>query len=101
MVDASLNTWLIEVNTNPCLEQAGAYLTEVIPRMVDDVLKTAVDAVFPPPAHMTLQPDDGGGVGASRQERAARAEDAPQDEAEERSLFKLLFEGPCPPAEGT
>ena len=34
MIDCDLNLWLIEVNTNPCLEESSPLLEEIIPRMV-------------------------------------------------------------------
>lgn len=37
---------LIEVNTNPCLEQPNKLLTMLIPRMLDDMLKIVLDPVF-------------------------------------------------------
>lgn len=52
MVDDLLNTWLIEVNTNPCLEESNKLLKQLLPRMLDDAFKLTVDAVHPP---MSLQ----------------------------------------------
>ena len=46
MLDADLNCWLIEVNTNPCLEESSKLLEMLIPRMVDDMFKLTVDKVF-------------------------------------------------------
>jgi hypothetical protein len=34
MVDADLKVWLIEVNTNPCLEESSPILEELLPRML-------------------------------------------------------------------
>ena len=34
MVDAEFNTWLIEVNTNPCIEESSPLLEMLIPRML-------------------------------------------------------------------
>ncbi len=34
MIDAALDVWLIEVNTNPCLEESSPLLEMLIPRMV-------------------------------------------------------------------
>ena len=48
MVDAKLNPWLIEVNTNPCLEESNQLLRELIPRMLDDAFKLTLDVMFPP-----------------------------------------------------
>lgn len=47
MLDAKLTPWLIEVNTNPCLEESSALLKELLPRMLDDALKLTLDVVFP------------------------------------------------------
>ncbi len=46
IIDASLGLWLIEVNTNPCLEESSALLQRYIPRMVNDMLKLTIDTVF-------------------------------------------------------
>lgn len=48
ILDSDLNPWLIEVNTNPCLEESSNLLKILIPRMVDDALKLTVDVLFPP-----------------------------------------------------
>lgn len=48
MVDANLRPWLIEVNTNPCLEESNALLRQFIPRMLDDAFKLTLDMMFPP-----------------------------------------------------
>lgn len=48
MIDSSLRPWLIEVNTNPCLEETSKLLRMYIPRMVDDAFKLTIDVVFPP-----------------------------------------------------
>lgn len=39
MIDEDLNTWLIEVNTNPCFELSSPYLARLIPAMVENALK--------------------------------------------------------------
>jgi tubulin monoglycylase TTLL3/8 len=49
MIDDNFNTWLIEVNTNPCLELSCPLLARIIPAMVENALKIAVDPIFPPP----------------------------------------------------
>jgi hypothetical protein len=35
------------VNTNPSLEESSQLLKDIIPRMLEDMLKLTVDAVFP------------------------------------------------------
>lgn len=34
MLDANANIWLIEINTNPCLEESSPLLEKLIPRML-------------------------------------------------------------------
>ena len=43
MIDEGLNPWLIEVNTNPCLEESNQLLRYLVPRMLDDAFKLTVD----------------------------------------------------------
>lgn len=47
-IDAEFNIWLIEVNTNPCIEESSPLLAMLIPRMIDDALKLTLDLIFPP-----------------------------------------------------
>ena len=49
ILDVDQNVFLIEVNTNPCLEESSALLKQLLPRMVDDMIKLTVDKVFPKP----------------------------------------------------
>jgi len=49
MIDEDLKPWLIEVNTNPCLELSSPYLARLIPAMLENAIKIAVDPLFPPP----------------------------------------------------
>jgi len=47
ILDADYNVWLIEVNTNPCLEESSALLKSLLPRMLDDAFKLTLDINFP------------------------------------------------------
>ena len=47
MMDASGKVWLIEVNTNPCLEMSSPLLARIIPAMLDNAFRIAVDPYFP------------------------------------------------------
>lgn len=49
MIDEQFQPWLIEINTNPCLEISCDVLREIIPSMLENSLKIAVDPVFKPP----------------------------------------------------
>ena len=46
MIDNEFNCWLIEVNTNPCIEESSELLKTLIPRMIDDMFKLTIDKVF-------------------------------------------------------
>lgn len=55
ILDADFNVWLIEVNTNPCLEESSPLLTALLNRMLDNAFKLTVDVMFPPsPQYMQL-----------------------------------------------
>jgi D-alanine-D-alanine ligase-like ATP-grasp enzyme len=43
IIDSELKSWLIEVNTNPCLETSSPLLEMLIPRMINDALRLTID----------------------------------------------------------
>ena len=43
LVDSKGKVWLIEINTNPCLEFAGSLLSRIIWHMVENSLAIALD----------------------------------------------------------
>jgi hypothetical protein len=45
--DEDFNVYLIEVNTNPCIEESSNLLKTLLPRMLEDMFKLTVDVVFP------------------------------------------------------
>jgi tubulin polyglutamylase TTLL1/tubulin monoglycylase TTLL3/8 len=49
MIDESFKPWLIEINTNPCLELSCSLLGRIIPVMIENAFKIALDPLFPPP----------------------------------------------------
>ena len=52
IIDKDFNVWLIEANTNPCIEESSKILEMLIPRMINDSLKLTVDQIFPAPGSM-------------------------------------------------
>jgi hypothetical protein len=49
MVDNDMSVWLIEVNTNPCLDESSDLLKRLLPRVLDDAFKLSIDKDFPSP----------------------------------------------------
>lgn len=49
MIDENYKCYLIEVNTNPCLELSSPVLRGVIPEMLDNALALTLDCCYPPP----------------------------------------------------
>lgn len=54
MIDENFKVWLIEANTNPCLELSCPLLGRIIPSMLENAFRIAVDPVFPPPGQAYL-----------------------------------------------
>lgn len=46
ILDSDFNVWLIEVNTNPCIEESSELLKVYLPRMIEDMLKLTIDQIF-------------------------------------------------------
>ena len=49
IIDCSGKVWLIEVNTNPSLEESNSYLKKLFPKLIDQAFKLTLDQVFPLP----------------------------------------------------
>lgn len=49
MLDNNFKVWLLEANTNPCLEVGCSLLAKLIPAMLDNAFRIAIDPLFPPP----------------------------------------------------
>ena len=47
ILDEDFNTWLIEVNTNPCLEESSKLLKDILPRMLEEMFQLTIDKIFP------------------------------------------------------
>lgn len=48
MIDENLKCWLIEVNTNPCIEVNCKVLANIIPHMLDNALAIGLDSLVSP-----------------------------------------------------
>ena len=49
MCDHDLTVWLIECNTNPCLDESSLILKRILPRMIDALFKLTIDRDFQSP----------------------------------------------------
>ncbi len=84
MVDRDFKVWLIEVNTNPCLDTAPVHLARIIPAMIENALKIVLDPMFIP-----KKPRDVETVNENRWELVYNL----ATEAESRVPVKLVSEG--------
>lgn len=55
LIDGEGKVWLIEVNTNPCLEFSGSLLSRIIWHMVDNSIRIAVDPFLDPDSRKEYQ----------------------------------------------
>ena len=46
MMDKDFNLFLIEINTNPGLEESSPWIKLIVPRMLDDALRLTIDQLF-------------------------------------------------------
>ncbi|EFJ46701.1 hypothetical protein VOLCADRAFT_105441 [Volvox carteri f. nagariensis] len=81
MLDDEGKLYLIEVNTSPAPFRAGAYLSDLLPRLIEEVVQKVVDPVFPspppPPSPPPSQPTGEAAAGEPEVKRSA-AEAAPR-----------------------
>lgn len=49
MIDSDFKLYLIEVNTNPCLETDSPLLSRIIPELINSSFRLSVDPLFPCP----------------------------------------------------
>ena len=55
MIDEDFKVYLIEANTNPCLELSSLLLAKLIPRMVDNAFRITLDPIFTPPENFSFK----------------------------------------------
>ena len=46
MIDKDYKVWLIEINSNPAIDESGTLLKALLPRMLDDMFKITIDKIF-------------------------------------------------------
>jgi hypothetical protein len=55
ILDSDFKPFLLEINTNPGLEESSTLIKQLVPRMIDDALRLTIDTV-----HATKYAEDGG-----------------------------------------
>jgi hypothetical protein len=55
MFDDDFKPYLIEVNTNPCLELSCPLLARLVPSMLENAFRIVVDPMFPAPEGFSLK----------------------------------------------
>ena len=55
LVDEDFRLWLIEVNTNPYLGIPNKFISELLPKMIDDMFELTLDTHFPAASSKLLQ----------------------------------------------
>ena len=48
LIDEDFRVWLIEVNTNPYLGMPSEYMIDLLPKLMDDIVKLTVDPEYAP-----------------------------------------------------
>ena len=61
MIDDNFKLYIIECNTNPCLELSAPLLGKLIPQMLDNAFRIAIDPLFMPAKGFTSKK---GSIGA-------------------------------------
>lgn len=46
MIDDKFRIYLIEANTNPCLEVSCPLLARIIPEVIDNTIRIAIDPLY-------------------------------------------------------
>ena len=46
ILDKNFDPFLLEINTNPGLEESSPLIEMLVPRMIDDAFRLTVDAIF-------------------------------------------------------
>lgn len=48
LINSSFKPYLIEINTNPCLQLSSQSLERLIPRMIQNIFRIGIDPLFRP-----------------------------------------------------
>lgn len=54
LIDEDYRTWLLEVNNNPYLGVPNAFIKELLPLMIDEMMELVIDPLFPPEGYIPV-----------------------------------------------
>ena len=46
ILDCNFDMYLLEINTNPGLEESSPLISKLLPRMIDDALRLTIDTIY-------------------------------------------------------
>ena len=55
MIDDQFKPYLIEVNTNPCMNLSAPLLVRLIPNMIENAFRIGLDPILMPPEKFTMK----------------------------------------------
>ena len=58
MIDENFKVFLIEANTNPCLEICSPLLARIIPELLDNSFRVAIDPLYQPSQFLAKLKDE-------------------------------------------
>jgi len=47
-MDEDFRVWLLEINNNPYLGTPNAFIKDLLPKMVNEMMEIILDPIFPP-----------------------------------------------------
>lgn len=59
IMDVDFNVFLLEVNTNPGLEESSPLIKTLVPRMLDDALRITIDDIYETKYSFTVEEEEG------------------------------------------
>ena len=82
MIDENFKVFLIEANTNPCLEICSPLLARIIPELLDNSFRIAIDPLYQPSQFLAKLKDTGDSNNATSSMPESRPSDTQRDAIE-------------------
>lgn len=79
MIDENFKVYLIEANTNPCLEICSPLLARIIPELLDNSFRIALDPLYQPAQFLAKLKEDMTGTATEASSRIEPGGGAPRE----------------------